>query len=375
MLHEFLNRYKKEIIQLCRDKALADGQAKPTSTLLDKGLPIFYNELIEVLQRTASASVSESATKDFRSGNVVKVGDAAAHGKESLRLGYSISQVVHFYGAICQAITEFVQTKSFNITTREFQDLNLSLDCAIAEAVSEFEKTQNENFTESEGERLGYLVHEIGNSLAAAAAAHEMIQKGHVGSAGVTSDVLTKSHERMWHLIHSVQAEIRLRGHATVKQTQFPLIDLVNEVEASSKITNKAREVFLTIDVDPLLQLNADRELIFSALSNLVNNGQKFTKKSGKMSVRGKKSGDRVLIEIEDECGGLPEGKAEELFKPFMQKDADKSGMGLGLTLSRQAIESNQGKLTVRNLPGKGCVFTIDLPKSEDLVSTASRLV
>ena len=79
--------------------------------------------------------------------------------------------------------------------------------------------------------------------------------------------------------------------------------------------------------------------------------------------MRGIKSGGRILIEVEDECGGLPDEDTEELFTPFTQKGKDKTGMGLGLSLSRRVIELNKGKLTARNIPGKGCIFTIDLPK------------
>lgn len=367
MLFEFLGQYKKEIIQLCREKVLADGDSKPTSALLDQGLPVFYDELIGVLRRTASAADSRSDSEIFLSKNRIREGDAAAHGKESLRLGYTISQVVHAYGAVCQSITEFVQIKSYKVTTREFQDLNLSLDCAIAEAVTEFEKVQSENVTHNEVERLGFLLHEMGNCLAAATIAQEMIREGQVGSKGITSQVLSRAHERMGHLINSARVEVRLREHASVVKTQIRLMDILSEVEAAAILMKKSKAVHLELDVDPSIHLTADRDLIFSALLNLVNNAIKFTKKGGHVSVRSKESGGRILIEVEDECGGLPEGKTEELFKSFIQRGADKSGMGLGLSISRQAIELNRGKLTVSNLPGKGCVFMIDLPKSEAL--------
>jgi signal transduction histidine kinase len=74
-------------------------------------------------------------------------------------------------------------------------------------------------------------------------------------------------------------------------------------------------------------------------------------------------SGGRVLIEVEDECGGLAEGFEQKAFRPFRQHSADRSGMGLGLSLSRRGVESFGGALSVRNLPEQGCVFTIDLPK------------
>jgi signal transduction histidine kinase len=80
------------------------------------------------------------------------------------------------------------------------------------------------------------------------------------------------------------------------------------------------------------------------------------------VSLRTLASGDRVLIEIEDECGGLPPGKAEELFLPFSQRATDRSGLGLGLAISRRAVEQSGGSIRVRDLPGKGCLFTIDIP-------------
>jgi len=80
--------------------------------------------------------------------------------------------------------------------------------------------------------------------------------------------------------------------------------------------------------------------------------------------VRAKAVDDRILIEVEDECGGLPEGKIEELFQPFSQKSADRSGVGLGLSISKRAIALNKGSLSATDLPGKGCIFTINLPRA-----------
>jgi len=53
---------------------------------------------------------------------------------------------------------------------------------------------------------------------------------------------------------------------------------------------------------------------------------------------------------------------SEDLFSPFQQRGADRSGIGLGLTICRRAAAANGGELRVRDLPGKGCVFTLDLP-------------
>ena len=66
---------------------------------------------------------------------------------------------------------------------------------------------------------------------------------------------------------------------------------------------------------------------------------------------------------MQDECGGLPPGDVEELFRPFEQRAADRTGVGLGLPFSRWGVEANHGHISARSLPGIGCVFTIDLPR------------
>jgi len=74
-------------------------------------------------------------------------------------------------------------------------------------------------------------------------------------------------------------------------------------------------------------------------------------------------SAERVLIPIQNECGGLPGGNVNELFRPFEQRSADRTGLGLGLAFSRWGVEANHGRIYARNLPEKGCVFTLDLPR------------
>lgn len=71
----------------------------------------------------------------------------------------------------------------------------------------------------------------------------------------------------------------------------------------------------------------------------------------------------RVLIEVEDECGGLAADVAEGLFRPFQQRASNRSGLGLGLAIARQGVETDGGQIRVRTLPDQGCVFTIELPR------------
>jgi signal transduction histidine kinase len=67
------------------------------------------------------------------------------------------------------------------------------------------------------------------------------------------------------------------------------------------------------------------------------------------------------MIEVADGCGGLAPGKAEELFTPLVQRGEDRSGFGLGLSIALQAAEAHNGTIKVRDVPGTGCAFVIDL--------------
>jgi signal transduction histidine kinase len=126
----------------------------------------------------------------------------------------------------------------------------------------------------------------------------------------------------------------------------------------------QARECGFTVSVvDPKLAVDADPDMLLSAVGNLLQNAFKFTQHHTDVSLNAYAAADRIRIDVEDSCGGLPSGDTEEMFLPFTQNGADKSGVGLGLSICRRSVEANNGVLSVRDLPGSGCVFTIDLPR------------
>ncbi|MHC5823148.1 MAG: sensor histidine kinase, partial [Nostoc sp.] len=184
------------------------------------------------------------------------------------------------------------------------------------------------------------------------------------------SRVLENAHRRMRDIIDRSLVEVRLWNEPTVQYQRYRVIHLVSEVEASAWFEANGKSIEVRVEVAPELEVLIDRHLIISALSNLVQNAIKFTKQDGIVWIRGKAVDGRVLIEIEDQCGGLPPGEAEELFKPFSQMGTDKSGLGIGLTISRRAVLLNKGILAVRDVPHQGCVFSIDLPLASPLPTT-----
>jgi signal transduction histidine kinase len=103
--------------------------------------------------------------------------------------------------------------------------------------------------------------------------------------------------------------------------------------------------------------------MLLSAIGNLLQNGFKFTAAGTEVLLSAYAAADRIRIDVEDHCGGLPAGAAEKIFLPFVQRGLDKSGLGLGLSICQRNVEANDGVLRVRDIPGSGCVFSIDLPR------------
>jgi signal transduction histidine kinase len=128
--------------------------------------------------------------------------------------------------------------------------------------------------------------------------------------------------------------------------------------------------------VDPDLAVDVDRDLLFSALGNLLQNAFKFTHPNTVVTLHCHASKDRIFIDVRDSCGGLPPGDTEKLFESFTRSGDDLTGLGLGLSISRQSVKANRGSLSVKDIPGTGCVFTIDLPRhSVADVSTADNFI
>lgn len=357
MLHEFLTQERSTILAEAKRNAAKTQGARITSSAQQEGWGIFYDELIGLLKRNQPFEIHGEKG--------LHTVEAEKQGKEYLRLGYTVSEVVHSYGVICQAITSLATTLGFTITAREFQQLNLSLDTAIAESVSAFGQLGTENVDRAEVRRLGFLAHELRNCLQSASISLEMIESGLVGIKSGTGNMLQNSLTKMAKLIDTALTEVRLRAEPKNYFQRTRVFELLSEVGVTAGFDARSRDITLKMHGFSNLEVDVDRQLFVSALANLVQNALKFSHPGGSVQVRARAENHRILIEVEDECGGLPEGRPEELFDAGVQRGEDRSGMGLGLAISRQAIERNNGTIHIKNLPGKGCIFTIDLPQPD----------
>lgn len=354
MLHEFITANRQEIIGRCRTKVAARQNPPPSTSEITEGIPLFLDQLVDILRlHTSSNSTLHNA--------------ASQHGEDLLRLGYTSGQVVHDYGDVCQSITELALERRAPISTDEFRVLNRCLDDAIANAVEAFGKQRDVKVSENETERVAIFAHELRNHLALATLAYEVLKSGNVGLGGSTSALLERSLSRLNRFVDRALVESRLNS-GMHDQERIPVAEFVDEVEAFAAMEAKARGLhFTNVRIDGNVAVNADRQVLSSIVENLVQNAIKYTRPEGSVLLRSSADDGHVRIAVEDECGGLPPGDPETLFLPFERRGRNRKGLGLGLAISKRGAEASGGSLQVRDVPGKGCIFTVELPRADSL--------
>ena len=215
MLHEFLTSNRTELIARCREKVARRLAPAEIPLALDHGVPLFLQQRVESL-RFEQGEPHPAAFEVERSPAATEIGRAATvRGAEMLRLGYTVDQVVHDYGDVCQAVTELAVEHNKLIATAEFRILNRCLDNAIADAVTSFgsaHKVLLADQAETLQQRLHYFALEHRRLIDIAIQAHALIKSGQVGATGATSTLLAKTLDDLRSLTDRTLPEIR-RGY------------------------------------------------------------------------------------------------------------------------------------------------------------------
>jgi signal transduction histidine kinase len=371
-LHEYLSTNRTALIERCLLKATQRWGPKTTDEPIVYGIPLFLDQVIETLkvEQTSKPMLSRTISEPSGGGTPAasEIGATAQlHAHDLLRRGHTLARVVHDYGDLCQAITDLAVEDQISIQADEFRTLSRCLDSAMADSVTEYALEREQLLTDRGAaafhEHLGIFAHELRNLLTTATYALAAMKTGQVGPNGPTGAMLGRSLTGLQRLIDRSLADVRSGAPIPARPQLFSLADFIADVECSATLEAQNRGCVLVVSpVHPRLAVDADREMLFSAATNLLRNAFKFTRRGTEVSLNAYATDDRILIEVKDHCGGLPPGDPEHLFHLFTQGGQDKSGLGLGLSIGRRCVEANHGTLSVRDVPGTGCVFTIDLP-------------
>jgi hypothetical protein len=191
MLHEFIESNRQEIITRCRAKVAERSDPPPTPTEIEHGVPVFLEQLVDLMRRGAPSSPVIHET-------------AVLHGHDLLRQGFTVSQVVHDYGDVCQSVTDLAVELAAPISTEDFRTLNRCLDDAIAGAVTEFGRSQEKATLNKEAD-ASELVDLVSTSILA----FNVLRTGNVGVSGSTGAVLDRSLTRLAVLVTRLLKEVK----------------------------------------------------------------------------------------------------------------------------------------------------------------------
>jgi signal transduction histidine kinase len=322
----------------------------PTVELMDH-MPAFVDELIARAAKTGEPLPRAPLPSE----------PAEQHGVQRLRLGFNVGEVVREYGLLHECVLEEMNRIGYRMDAADQKLIARSVSQGIADAVSLYVSQRDSELARQASEHVGFIAHEVRNGLATSLLAYQGLRRPDTEASG-PFERLGRSLRSIAEVVNNALTQSWLRMGLVPKTQGVPLRAFLEQLVLDLGADARDRSVDMVLDLPRHLVIAADPRLLRSAVSNLVTNALKFSPPGANITVRASTGEGRLYIEVADQCGGLPPGKAEELFSPFVQKHDNRAGFGLGLAIVRQAAEAHGGTIKVRDVPGYGCVFRLDLP-------------
>lgn len=247
-----------------------------------------------------------------------------------------------------QAITDAAFQCGARIEVDEFRTLNRCLDNAIAESVTEWAYQNNvahaEKKARSAEAHTDFFVFELRKLIHTATLAVIAIKAGNVGISGATGAVLDRSLIELRNLLDRSLAGLRGTSGSTAQHKLISLAAFVAKSGISASLEAQSRGCKLAVSaVHPELAVDADQAMLISAVGILLDNAFKFTRHNTEVSLNAYAAGDRIHIDVGDNCGGLSAGDAEKMFLPSVGRGAGEVSRALSMC-----------QQSVRDVPGTG---------------------
>jgi len=134
-------------------------------------------------------------------------------------------------------------------------------------------------------------------------------------------------------------------------------------------VRNLDRDLGIILQTHPALMVFGDRDLLVTALRNLIDNAIRYSPENTRVGVGVRTREGVVAVSVTDQGEGLTPEDQERVFERFYRVDAARSrhtgGTGLGLSIVKHVVSNHGGEVTVWSQPGQGSTFTIRLPEME----------
>lgn len=231
---------------------------------------------------------------------------------------------------------------------------------------------QREKMKRMREDVVSRLTHDLRTPLVAADRMLTLIQRGEYGQLDPELQeaikIMAQSNQNLLHLVNQLLEVYKYEAEGKVLNlTSVSLLNLTQTVikELSPLAEEKNLTLDLTTDPSSSFQLQGDRWELQRLLTNLLSNGIKFTDEGG-ISIHLATNSDNICLKVQDTGVGIPADLQKVLFNRFQSGTHCAAGSGLGLHLSRQIVESHHGTIEVSSEVGKGSIFRVYLPKSQN---------
>jgi PAS domain S-box-containing protein len=217
---------------------------------------------------------------------------------------------------------------------------------------------------------LAGVSHELRTPLNGIIGFSELMQDGKLGPVSeehreCLGDILTSA-RHLLQLINDILDLSKVEAGKMEFRPEPSEIDrLVYEVRDVVRPLAERKKLRLATDVPAGLAALVDPSRFKQVLYNYLSNAVKFTPDGGSVTIRVSVQAERFRLEVEDTGIGIPADEISRLFQEFQQLPNSRKaeqGTGLGLALTRHIVEAQGGRVAVRSAPGRGSVFSAELP-------------
>ncbi len=327
------------------------------------------DDLPNVLEKIAHAleSVDRNSLSELRQAS-------EAHGEARFHQSYNVNEVLIEYGLLRPIMLDEVMSHvGRDITHEEIAAVNMGIDAAVRRSVTQFVAEQQKQLklvTDAQTKYLSFLSHDLRGGLNGVLLMVEVLKRELAGEEKFAEsmqdlDTMRRSIlDTVGTMDRFLHAERFRQGKVQVQNSTVDVQALVKDLSHHFAYQVKEKGIGLKVEVIDGAKVFSDRELLMLILQNLISNAVKYTS-SGKVNVRVEpvNAGKSVRISVIDEGPGIAQNKLATLFEPFMRGETHgQAGVGLGLSIAKQAADLMKAKLTAESTLGQGSTFRLELP-------------
>lgn len=185
--------------------------------------------------------------------------------------------------------------------------------------------------------------------------------------------------DRLTRLAESLLALSRAdTGHIQLQREDISLFRLAKEASSLVEVLAEEKRQQIDIEGEANLVVSVDRLILRQAIINLLDNAIKYSPQGNRILVRVQSGGDKhAFLEVIDQGPGIPSEHQPYVFERFFRVDKARTrewgGAGLGLSITRWAVEAHDGDISLKSEEGQGSTFRVSLPLAKDSSASPSK--